>query len=80
MTSILPPLGSAIMLEVDLPRLEIDLTEMALADADLPELSHEPFLLLTAEGTVLRHHKEGNGFSAVITQTSFAYQEKGRFA
>ena len=79
-TSVLPPLGSAIMLEVDLPRVELDIPEMTLVEADLQMLTHDSFLLLTAEGTVLRHHRKGNGFVAVMTQTSFARQEQGREA
>ncbi len=76
LSSVLPPLGSPLMLEVDLPRLDMSLPETALTEFAAPDLSEDPFLLLTAEGTVLHHHREGHGFSALITQTSFAHKEK----
>lgn len=64
------------MLEVDLPRLDINLSELALLEADVPALPSDLFLLLTAEGSVVRHHRHGKGFDAMVTQTNFSHQER----
>ena len=79
-TSILPPLGSPIMFEVDLPRFGTDDVELSRAPFDQGELAEESFLLLTAEGVVLRHHEAGTGFAATMTQTSFVHQDERKFA
>jgi hypothetical protein len=59
-TPILPLVGSSIMLEIDLPRS---------SRVGRPGGS---YLLLAAEGRVLRHHPQGGGFAARITHASFA--------
>jgi len=57
---VLPPVGSVVMLEVDLPRL---------GEGGKSLMSP---LLLTVEGTVLRHHSSGEGFVAMTTYATFA--------
>jgi hypothetical protein len=63
-SSILPLVGSSVMLEIDLPR------------SPRSTQSDDSSLLLTAEGRVLRHHLNGQGFAASITHSSFSsFQE-----
>ena len=76
----LPPLGSPIMFEIDLPRFGTDEIEISRVCFDQPELPQELSLLLTAEGIVLRHHEAGSGFAATMTQTSFVHQDERKFA
>ncbi len=63
-TPILPLVGSSIMLEIDLPR------------SSRVGRSEDSYLLLAAEGKVLRHHPQGGGFAARITHASFANQHE----
>ncbi len=63
-TSILPLVGSSIMLEIDLPR------------SSKVGRSDDSFLVLAAEGKVLRHHPQGDGFAARITHASFTSQHE----
>ena len=78
--SVLPPLGSPIMFEIDLPRFGTNDVEISRVCFDQPELPHQSFLLLAAEGLVLRHHVAGIGFAATMTQISFVHQDERKFA
>ena len=62
----LPPHGAVVMLEVDLPRIYADGVE---------DLCGSTYLLLSAEGTVLRPHGE-EGFAAKISHASFAAKQR----
>ena len=67
MTPDLPPHGAVVMLEVDLPRIYGNSAE---------DLCGSTYLLLSAEGTVLRPHGEEEGFAAKISHASFAAKER----
>ncbi len=68
----LPPHGAVVMLEVDLPRIyggDVD-------RGGVEELCGSTYLLLSAEGTVLRPHGEAQGFAAKISHSSFAANQR----
>ena len=77
---VLPPLGSPIMFEMNLPRFGTTGGDLSQVGFNRPEIAQESFVLLTAEGLVLRHHEEGTGFAASISQTSFVHQDEREFA
>lgn len=77
-TPILPLLGSPLMIEIDLPRLfRAEQLELAVPIAAGEDQHPDSYLLLNAEGVVVRHRGDGEGFAAEITFARFAIQNEG---
>ena len=77
MAEVLPPLGSPLMIEVDLPGLHrTDPLAVDLSDALAAAHRKDMVLLLATEGVVLRHHADRGGFSVAITHASVHPQNK----
>lgn len=74
-TAVLPLVGSPIMLEIDLPRLfRAEHLELGLPHIAGVDPHQSSYLVLTAEGVVLRYLSEVEGFAARITHVSFVNQ------